>query len=243
MKYEFSKPKTTLPRSGEMTENRDMKNREDYEPSPVINLRAKQPGVTAPDGDALTGICRSLLEELGEDTEREGLVRTPARMAESFRYLTSGNGQDLREVLNEAVFDAEDYSEPVLVRNVEFYSLCEHHLLPFFGHMSVAYIPSRKVIGLSKIPRLIDVYARRLQLQERLTNQVAGAIQELLDPKGVAVWATAFHLCMSMRGVSKQESVTGTMSFLGDYRRDAGLRREFLSLVQRDNPLPDPESA
>lgn len=179
----------------------------------------------------LEALAREMLVELGEDPDREGLLRTPHRVAESLKFLTSGAEADLEQLLNGAVFDSEGYHEMVLVKEVEFYSLCEHHLLPFFGRIHVAYLPGEKVVGLSKIPRIVDAFARRLQLQERLTKQVAGALEELLAPRGVAVSATASHMCMSMRGVSKQQSQTTTTAFTGAFKEDPSLRREFLHAI------------
>ncbi len=181
----------------------------------------------------LETLAREMLAELGENTGREGLLRTPRRVAESLRFLTSGAFKDPAEILNGALFDANGYSEMVLVKEIEFYSLCEHHLLPFFGTISVAYLPGGKVAGLSKIPRLVDLFARRLQLQERLTKQVADTLEELLKPRGVAVTAAAFHLCMAMRGVSKQQSVTTTRAFTGEFLSNQRLRKEFLDAAGR----------
>src|SRR5688572_7777674 len=176
-------------------------------------------------------LIRQLIEQLGEDPNREGLVRTPQRVEKALRFLTSGYAANIDEVLNEALFTV-DYSEMVIVKDIDFYSLCEHHLLPFFGKCHVAYIPRRRVIGLSKIPRLVDVFARRLQIQERMTNQIAQVILERIDPKGVAVVCEATHLCMSMRGVEKQNSCAVTSAMLGIFREDARTRMEFLELIK-----------
>src|SRR4029079_13092367 len=176
-------------------------------------------------------LIRQLLAELGEDPTREGLVDTPKRVEKALTFLTSGYAADVDQVLNNALFTV-DYSEMVIVKDIDFYSLCEHHLLPFFGKCHVAYIPSDKVIGLSKIPRLVDVFSRRLQVQERLTSQIAETISEKIDPLGVAVVMEATHLCMSMRGVEKQNSVTVTSSMLGVFREDARTRHEFLELIR-----------
>jgi GTP cyclohydrolase IA len=173
-----------------------------------------------------------LLIELGEDPTREGLVRTPKRVERALTFLTSGYDADIDEVLNGALFSV-DYSEMVIVRDIDFYSLCEHHLLPFFGKCHVAYIPQGRVLGLSKIPRLVDIFARRLQIQERLTNQIAQTICQKIDPLGVAVVMEATHLCMSMRGVEKQNSVAATSAMLGVFREDARTRMEFLELIKR----------
>lgn len=176
-------------------------------------------------------LIRQLLTALGEDPAREGLAETPRRVDQSLRALTSGYHADLDAVINDALFTVE-YSEMVIVRDIDFYSLCEHHLLPFFGKCHVAYIPDGKVIGLSKIPRIVDVFARRLQVQERLTLQVAETIRDRLRPLGVAVVMEATHLCMAMRGVEKQNSVTTTSAMLGVFREDARTRHEFLELLQ-----------
>jgi GTP cyclohydrolase I len=175
-------------------------------------------------------LVRRLLVELGEDPTREGLLDTPKRVEKAFKFLTSGYDADIDRVLNKALFTV-DYSEMVIVKNIDFYSLCEHHLLPFFGKCHVAYIPTNKVIGLSKIPRLVEVFARRLQVQERLTNQIAETIGEKVSPLGVAVVMEATHLCMSMRGVEKQNSLAVTSAMLGAFRDNARTRMEFLELI------------
>ena len=177
-------------------------------------------------------IIRRLLAELGEDPSREGLLDTPKRVEKSLRFLTSGYAADVDTVLNNALFTV-DYNEMVIVKDVDFYSMCEHHLLPFFGKCHVAYIPQGRVIGLSKIPRLVDMFARRLQIQERLTNLIANTILEKIQPLGVAVVMEASHLCMSMRGVEKQNSVAVTSAMLGVFREDARTRSEFLELIRR----------
>jgi GTP cyclohydrolase I len=176
-------------------------------------------------------LIRQLLVQLGEDPTREGLVRTPQRVDKALRFLTSGYDANIDAVLNDALFTV-DYSEMVIVKDIDFYSLCEHHLLPFFGKCHVAYIPQRYVIGLSKIPRLVDVFARRLQVQERMTNQIAETIREKLDPLGVAVVCEGTHLCMSMRGVEKQNSFAVTSAMLGSFRENARTRMEFLELIR-----------
>ncbi len=175
---------------------------------------------------------RQLLAELGEDPSREGLLDTPKRVEKSLRFLTSGYLADIDEALNNALFTV-DYNEMVIVKDIDFYSLCEHHLLPFFGRCHVAYIPQGKVLGLSKIPRLVEIFARRLQIQERLTNQIAETLREKMQPLGVAVVMEAAHLCMSMRGVEKQNSVAVTSAMLGVFREDARTRMEFLELIKR----------
>ena len=177
-------------------------------------------------------LIRKLLAELGEDPAREGLQRTPKRVEKSLAFLTSGYKADIDQVLNDALFTV-DYSEMVIVKDIDFYSLCEHHLLPFFGKCHVAYIPKTRVIGLSKIPRLVDVFARRLQIQERMTNQIATIIMEKLDALGVAVVIEAEHLCMRMRGVEKQNSYVITSSLLGAFRTRLETRNEFMTLIKQ----------
>jgi GTP cyclohydrolase I len=179
----------------------------------------------------LEELIRGQLVEIGEDPDREGLQRTPLRVAKALDFLTIGYTTSLEDVVNGAIFDAEGAEEMVVVREVEFYSMCEHHMLPFFGNATVAYLPKGKIIGLSKIARIVDVYARRLQVQERLTNQIADALTETLDPHGVGVVMEGKHLCMMMRGVQKQESNMVTSSMRGTFRSDARTRSEFLSLV------------
>ena len=176
-------------------------------------------------------LVRNLLADLGEDPDREGLLNTPRRVEKALRFLTSGYAADIDQVLNNALFTV-DYSEMVIVKDIDFYSLCEHHLLPFFGKCHVAYLPSNRVIGLSKIPRIVDVFSRRLQVQERLTSQIADTISEKIAPLGVAVVVEATHLCMSMRGVEKQNSFAVTSSMLGTFRSDARTRMEFLELIK-----------
>jgi GTP cyclohydrolase I len=178
-------------------------------------------------------LYRELLVRIGEDPTRDGLVRTPERMEKAMTFLTRGYKQDVTDVLHGALFDV-DYDEMVIVKDVEFFSMCEHHLLPFFGKAHVAYVPNGKVIGLSKIPRLIDVFARRLQVQERLTRQIGEAITEAIHPQGVAVILEAQHLCMMMRGVEKQHSLTVTSAMLGVFKTQLQTRNEFLSLVRRN---------
>ena len=176
-------------------------------------------------------LIRQLLAELGENPSREGLVNTPKRVEKALRFLTGGYDANVQNVLNGALFTV-DYSEMVIVKDIDFYSLCEHHLLPFFGKCHVAYIPTTKVIGLSKIPRLVDVFSRRLQVQERLTNQIADTIRDAVNPMGVAVVMEATHLCMSMRGVEKQNSFCVTSAMLGIFRDNARTRMEFLELIK-----------
>ena len=187
----------------------------------------------APD-DPLRPLIRQLLEDVGEDPTREGLVATPDRVAKSLRFLLSGYEQNVDEVVNGACF-SEAYEEMVVVKDIEVYSLCEHHLLPFYGRAHVAYLPRGKVLGLSKIPRVVDVFARRLQVQERLTTQIADALQEVLGAYGVAVVIDAMHLCMIMRGVQKQHSSAVTSAITGVFRSDEKTRSEFLSLIGRQS--------
>ena len=177
-------------------------------------------------------IIRQLLGAIGEDPAREGLLDTPKRVEKALTFLTGGYAEDVDAMLNNALFSV-DYNEMVIVRDIDFYSLCEHHLLPFFGRCHVAYIPNGKVVGLSKIPRLVDIYARRLPVQERLTNQIASTLLDKINPLGVAVVTEATHLCMAMRGVEKQNSVAVTSAMLGAFREDARTRSEFLNLIGR----------
>jgi GTP cyclohydrolase IA len=181
-------------------------------------------------GDPIEQAVRNIVEHLGEDPSRDGLLTTPRRVAKSLRFLTGGYRQNVDKVLNGALFDV-CYDEMVIVKDIEVFSLCEHHLLPFFGRCHVAYIPSNKVIGLSKLPRLVDVFARRLQVQERLTTEIASTIMDKIRPLGVGVVIEAKHLCMIMRGVEKQNSVAVTSTMLGSFRDDRRTREEFLSLL------------
>ena len=178
-----------------------------------------------------------LLKSLGEDPSREGLAKTPARVEKSLKYLTKGYAQDPAEILRSAVFEESDYDEMVIVKDIDIFSLCEHHLLPFFGKCHVAYLPDRKIVGLSKIPRVVEAFARRLQVQERLTTQIARHIEDALKPKGVGVVVEAFHLCVMMRGVEKQNAHMITSSMRGRFRSDSKTREEFLDLIRRPKPL------
>src|SRR5580765_4494879 len=187
--------------------------------------------VESPYNRGMQDLIRQLLAELGEDPTREGLVNTPKRVEKALKFLTGGYDANVEEVLNGALFTV-DYSEMVIVKDIDFYSLCEHHLLPFFGKCHVAYIPTNKVIGLSKIPRLVDVFSRRLQVQERLTNQIADVVRDAVKPMGVAVVMEATHLCMSMRGVEKQNSFCVTSAMHGIFRDNARTRMEFLELIK-----------
>ena len=180
---------------------------------------------------------KAILEELGEDPEREGLLKTPARVARALRELTKGYKQDPEAIINGALF-TEDYSEMIVMKDVDFYSMCEHHMLPFFGKAHIAYIPDGRIVGLSKLPRIVEIFSRRLQVQERLTEQIAGAIEDVLNPLGVGVVIEAYHLCMMMRGVEKQNSKTITSALRGSFRDDAMTRDEFLRLAHGpSNPL------
>jgi GTP cyclohydrolase I len=192
--------------------------------SPVIDIQSKA------SSGSIAAHVKEILRALGEDPERDGLLSTPERSEKALRYLTSGYSADVQQIVNGALFDVK-YDEVVIVRDIEFFSLCEHHLLPFFGKMHVAYLPDQKVIGLSKIPRLVDVFARRLQIQERLTQQIAETIQALVNPVGVGVICEARHFCMMMRGVEKQHSGAITSAMLGAFRDNKETRNELLSLV------------
>ena len=181
--------------------------------------------------DPLSSLIASTLKELGEDPGRDGLAQTPERAARALRFLCQGYDQDPRQVLNNALFDVS-YDEMVIVKDIDVYSLCEHHLLPFFGRAHVAYIPHGKVVGLSKIPRMVDIFARRLQVQERLTTEIAQTLQNILQPKGVAVVVEAIHLCMMMRGVSQQNAFAITSSLRGEFETDSKTRSEFMGLLR-----------
>ena len=188
------------------------------------------PTLTEEQLNNLAASCRQVLINIGEDPEREGLLKTPLRVAKSIDYLTRGYRQDPKEILRSALFH-EDYKQMVVVKDIEIYSLCEHHLLPFVGKAHVAYIPNGTIVGLSKIPRVVDCFARRLQLQERLTTQIKDCLQEVLNPIGVAVVIEAQHLCMCMRGIQKQNSVTTTSEFTGAFLNNANTRQEFMHLI------------
>lgn len=186
------------------------------------------------DNVRLREIVSELLESIGENPKREGLRETPRRVADAYEFLTSGYHKKIEEVMNDAVFN-EKYDEMVLVKNIDFYSLCEHHMLPFYGKVHVAYIPNGKIIGLSKIPRIVDVFARRLQVQERMTQQIADTIEKYLQPRGVAVVSEAYHMCMMMRGVEKQNSSATTSAVHGVFKDDPRTRSEFLNLIGHKN--------
>jgi len=180
---------------------------------------------------SIQAAVKTILETIGEDPSREGLAATPERVERGYKFLMRGYSQNLKEVVHNAVFTS-DADEMVIVRNIEFFSMCEHHMLPFFGHAFIGYIPKGRIMGVSKLARIVDMYARRLQVQERLTGQVADAIMEVLEPEGVGVVMEACHMCMRMRGVEKQNSIMTTSSMLGSFRREAATRAEFLQLIR-----------
>ncbi|HTO68888.1 MAG TPA: GTP cyclohydrolase I FolE [Myxococcota bacterium] len=181
-------------------------------------------------------LVKELLEQLGEDPKREGLLRTPSRVARAYEFFTQGYRLDPQKILNDAVFE-ESYDEMLVVRDIDFYSLCEHHMLPFFGRAHVAYVPNGRIVGLSKVARLVEMYSRRLQVQERLTNEIAHVIQKVLKPRGVAVILEAQHLCMMMRGVQKQNSFAISSAMLGEFESNAKTRAEFMQLIHRSRQL------
>jgi GTP cyclohydrolase IA len=180
----------------------------------------------------IESLVEELLQELGEDPHREGLLRTPGRVARAFEFFTQGYRLDPQKIMNDAVFE-ESYNEMLIVRDIDFYSLCEHHMLPFFGRAHVAYVPNGRIVGLSKIARLVEMYSRRLQVQERLTNQIAHVIEKVLQPRGVAVILEAQHLCMMMRGIQKQNSCAISSAMLGEFESDPKTRDEFVQLIRR----------
>jgi len=182
------------------------------------------------DYESIEKYVKTLLSEIGEDPDRQGLRETPGRVARAYEFLTQGYRQDINAVLNDAIFD-EKYDEMVIVKDIDFYSMCEHHLLPFYGKVHVAYIPDGKIVGLSKIPRIVDVFSQRLQVQERMTQEIADTLDSFLSPRGVAVVVEAYHMCMMMRGVQKQNSITTTSAMHGIFTEDARTRSEFLNLI------------
>ena len=196
-----------------------------------MNKKAEVAGL-APKAAGIAANMKEVLSQLGEDPSREGLLKTPQRFERAMRFITSGYQQNLEQIVNGALFHVK-CDEMVIIRDIEFFSTCEHHLLPFFGKIHVAYLPKDKVIGLSKVPRIVDMFARRLQLQERLTQEVAEAIEEVISPRGVGVLCEARHFCMMMRGVEKQNSSTVTSTMLGSFRKNKSTRDEFLSLMRR----------
>ena len=215
------KPKSTKPQTASKSRNkRKIADSDQIEITPPVAIKDMEPTV------------RQLLSQLGENPDRNGLQETPRRVAKALTYLTQGYHQDIDSLLNGALFPIQ-YDEMVIVKDIDFYSLCEHHLLPFFGKCHVGYIPRKHVVGLSKVPRIVDMFSRRLQVQERLTVQIAHTIQEKLNPHGVAVVMEARHLCMSMRGVEKQNTVAVTSEMLGVFRKQQGTRDEFLKLIRQ----------
>ncbi len=184
--------------------------------------------------DVVEKCVETILDEMGEDVNREGLVKTPHRVAKAYQFLTQGYHKKIDEVLNGAIFN-ERYDEMVIVKDIDFYSMCEHHMLPFFGKVHVAYIPDGKIVGLSKIPRIVEVFARRLQVQERMTQEIADTIEKYLNPRGVGVVVEGFHMCMAMRGVEKQNSTTTTSAMHGIFKSDARTRSEFLTLISKNS--------
>ena len=193
--------------------------------------QTKKVDATKDERGLIGDLYEQILKDLGEDTAREGLLRTPYRAEKALRFLTSGYTQNIEELVNGALFAAEN-DDMVVVKDIEYYSLCEHHMLPFFGRFHVAYLPDKKIIGLSKIPRIVDVFARRLQVQERITQQIADTLMEVLEPRGVAVVSEAQHFCMMMRGVEKQCSTTITSAMIGEFRRNKASKDEFLALIR-----------
>jgi len=186
------------------------------------------------DQNKVQRIVTDLLLEMGEDPNREGLLSTPKRVAKSYDFLTSGYNMDIKKVMNNAIFE-EKYDEMVIVKNIDFYSLCEHHMLPFYGKVHIAYLPGGKILGLSKFPRIVEVFARRLQVQERMTQQIADTLMEYLNPHGVGVVTEAYHMCMMMRGVEKQNSSATSSAMHGIFREDTRTRSEFLNLIRTKN--------
>ncbi len=183
--------------------------------------------------EKIENIVAELLGEIGEDVSREGLIKTPKRVAKAYEFLMQGYAKDIDEVLNGAIFE-EEYDEMVIVKDIDFYSMCEHHMIPFYGKIHVAYIPNGKIVGISKIPRIVDVFSRRLQIQERMTQQIADTIDEKLNPQGVAVVCEGYHMCMMMRGVQKQNSITATSAMRGVFKEDSRTRSEFLNLIRKE---------
>lgn len=222
---------TTEPGNGTIAGGRDRRHGEHH----VHGIMQEDPSAETPvlrryDTERMEELVRETLELIGEDLHRDGLVRTPQRVARAYEFLTQGYAMDIAEVLNGAIF-AERYDEMVVVKDIDFFSLCEHHMLPFFGKAHVAYIPNGKIVGLSKIPRIVDVFAHRLQVQERMTLQIAETIQKHLQPQGVAVVTEASHMCMMMRGVEKQNSVTTASAMLGVFKHQVETRSEFMNLI------------
>lgn len=213
------------------TEKRGLDTVQVLPPREAAHENGNSPKAVRPTQVRVEDLYREILTFVGEDPNREGLLRTPHRVVEALKFLTSGYQQNVQALLNGAIF-REDYDDMVVVKDIEFYSMCEHHLLPFFGKAHVAYIPNGKIVGLSKIPRLVDMFSRRLQVQERLTTQIAEALEQALQPKGVAVVLEGAHTCMRMRGVQKQESSMVTSHVMGAFRTDRATRQEFMALVK-----------
>jgi len=213
------------------TKKRALETFEVLPPREAAHTNGNERQAARPSQETVESHYRDILAFAGEDPTREGLLRTPHRAAEALKFLTQGYGQDVQTLLNGAIFH-EDYDDMVVVKDIEFYSMCEHHILPFFGKVNVAYIPDGRIVGLSKIPRLVDMFARRLQVQERLTTQIAEAIQDALQPRGVAVVIEGSHMCMLMRGVQKQNATMVTSHVKGVFRTDRATRQEFMSLVK-----------
>ena len=210
--------------------------RENIQTDPHNDASDLELTIPADGGPGIAEMTRRLLELIGEDPERDGLVRTPERFEKALRHLTRGYQEDVDKILNGAFFDVA-YDEMILVKDIELFSLCEHHMLPFFGRCHIAYLPDKKVVGLSKLPRLVNAFARRLQIQERLTSQIAETLMEKLEPRGVGVVIEARHMCMTMRGVEKQHSSAVTSAMLGAFRTRQQTRQEFLSLIGRSDRL------
>jgi GTP cyclohydrolase I len=214
--------------------SKELEQLESLTPAPPRETCKGEKTATPPTQDEIEGQYRSLLAFVGEDPDREGLLNTPHRVAEAMKFLTRGYSQDIPTLLNGAIFN-EEYDDMVVVKDIEYYSLCEHHLLPFFGRAHVAYIPNGRIVGLSKIPRLVDMFARRLQVQERFTTEIAEALETALRPKGVAVVVEGVHMCMMMRGVEKQQASMITSHVMGAFRDDRATRQEFMALVKGGN--------
>lgn len=217
------------------SETRALQSVEVRPPREAAHANGKGNGTGRPSQETIEDHYRDMLAFVGEDPDREGLLRTPHRAAEALKFLTQGYMQDAQTLLNGAIFH-EDYDDMVVVKDIEFYSSCEHHMLPFFGKVHVAYIPDGRIVGLSKIPRLVDMFARRLQVQERLTTQIADAIEDALQPRGVAVVVEGSHMCMLMRGVQKQNASMITSHVKGVFRTDRATRQEFMALVKGYGP-------
>lgn len=207
--------------------DKEIKSKITEEDDDDLNLNLKLNGKSL---NTLENNVRSILKEVGEDPEREGLIKTPHRVAKAYKFMTKGYDEDIDTLLNGAIFN-EHYDEMVIVKDIDFYSLCEHHMLPFFGKCHVAYIPNGKIVGLSKLPRIVEMYSRRLQVQERMTREIGDMINQILEPKGVAVVSEARHLCMMMRGVEKQNSIATSSCMLGIFKKNEKTRQEFLKLI------------